>query len=125
VDVTIEMVDPYAGSDIRLHCVVTESDIQEYWQGQSHVSFVQRLMLPTHNGTPLDFSGGDIIEQSYSFSLDPSWNAEHCEIVIFLQEHGSKQVLNAGKKDMMEFGNLNDYDASMVSVTNLPVKTCA
>ena len=33
VDVTIEMVDPVTPSDLRLHCVITESDIQENWQG--------------------------------------------------------------------------------------------
>jgi len=125
VDVTIEMVDAYAGSDIRLHCVVTESEIQEYWQGQSELNFVQRLMLPTHSGIQLDFSGGDVIEQNYTFTLDPSWVAEHCEIVVFLQENGSKEILNASKKEMMEFGNVNDYDASLSQLSNIPEKSCA
>ncbi|MEN8225325.1 MAG: T9SS type A sorting domain-containing protein [Bacteroidota bacterium] len=125
VDVTIEMVDPYAGSDIRLHCAITESEIPDYWQGQSELNFVQRLMLPTHTGIQLDFSGGDIIEQSYSFSLDPSWVAEHCELVIFLQENGTKQILNGSKRELIEFGNVNDYDASLSQVSNLPEKSCA
>ncbi len=125
VDVIIEMVDPYAGSDIRLHCVVTESEIPEFWQGQSILNFVQRLMLPNHNGIQLDFSGGDVIEQNYNFSLDPSWVTEHCEIVIFLQEYGSKQILNAGKKELIEMGNVNDYDASLSQLSNLPEKSCS
>ncbi len=125
VDVTIEMVDPYAGSNVRLHCVVTESEIQDYWQGQTHLNFVQRMMVPSSSGISLDFSGGNTIEHNYSFSLDPSWVTEHCELVIFLQDNDTKQILNASKKDMMEFGNVNDYDVSMISMSNIPEATCA
>jgi hypothetical protein len=125
IDVTIEMVDPYSGSDIRLHCVITESDIQQYWQGQDHLNYVERMMLPTHSGIQLDFSGGNIIEQNYSFALDPSWNAEHCEIVIFLQENGSKVILQGSLRELIDMGNVNNYDASLSQLSNLPVKTCA
>lgn len=125
VNVTIEMVEAYSGSDIRLHCAVTESEIPEYWQGQSELNFVQRMMLPTHNGIHLDFSGGNIIEQNYSFSLEPGWVAEHCEIVIFLQEHGNKTILNGSKRELIEMGSVNNYDASISNLTNLPEKSCA
>lgn len=124
VNVTVEMVDPYTGSDIRLHCVVTESDIQENWQGQSHLNFVQRMMIPDHNGIPLDFSSGNVIQQNLTFGIDPEWLPENCEFVIFLQEHGTKQVLNATKRDLMEFENVNDFDASLTQVTNIPEKSC-
>ena len=125
VDVTIEMVDPYAGSDIRLHCVVTESEIPEYWQGQSELNFVQRLMLPSYTGIQLDFSAGNVIEQNYSFSLDPSWVAQHCEMVIFLQENASKVILNGSKQSLIDMGNVNDNDASLSQLTNLPEKSCS
>ncbi len=125
VDVTIEMVDPYSGSDIRLHCAITESEIPEYWQGQSELNFVQRMMLPTHNGIQLDFSGGNIINQNYVFSLDPSWVTEHCEMVIFLQENGSKQILQGSKRELIEMGNVNDYDASLSQLSNLPENVCS
>jgi hypothetical protein len=125
IDVTVEMVDPYAGSNIRLHCVVTESEIVESWQGQSHLNFVQRMMVPTSNGISLDFSGGNTIVENYSFSLDPSWVTEHCELVIFLQDNTTKEVLNASKKDMMEFENLTDYDVTMISMSNIPEASCA
>ncbi len=124
VDVTIEMVDNYTSNDIRLHCVVTESEIPEYWQGQSHLNFVNRMMLPNYSGIQLDFSGGDVIEQNYSFTLDPSWVGEHCELVIFLQDNTNKTILNASKRELIEFGNVNDYDASLSQVGNLPNESC-
>ncbi|NQU31663.1 MAG: Omp28-related outer membrane protein [Bacteroidetes bacterium] len=124
VDVTIEMVDPYAGSDIRLHCAITESDIEQNWQGMSHLNFVQRMMVPDHNGIPLDFSAGNVIVQNLSFGIETDWLPENCEFVIFLQEHGTKEVLNATKRDLMEFSNINDYDASLSKVSNIPEKSC-
>ncbi|HSG67230.1 MAG TPA: T9SS type A sorting domain-containing protein, partial [Bacteroidales bacterium] len=124
VDVTIEMVDAYSGSDIRLHCVVTESEIPEFWQGQDHLNFVNRMMLPNYSGIVLDFTGGDIIEQNYTFTLDPSWVAEHCELVIFLQDNSTKTILNGSKRELIEFGNVNDYDASLSQVSNLPEHSC-
>lgn len=124
VDVTIEMVDNYTG-DVHLRCAVTESEIPEYWQGQSHLNFVQRLMLPTHTGIDLDFSGGNVIQQNYTFTLDPSWVAEHCEIVIFLQDDGTKEILNGSKRELIEFGNVNDYDVSLSQLSNLPEASCA
>ncbi len=124
VDVTIEMVDPYSGSDIRLHCVVTESEIQQNWQGQTELNFVQRMMIPSHSGIQLDFSNTSIIEQNYSFSIDPSWVAEHCEIVVFLQENGTKQILNGSKQAMIDMGNVNENDASISQLSNLPEHSC-
>ncbi len=124
VDVTIEMVDPYVGSDIRLHCAITESHIEQSWQGQTHLNFVQRMMVPDHNGIPLDFSSGNIIEQNLSFIIEPTWLPENCEFVVFLQEHGTKEVLNSTKRDLIEFSNVNDFDASLSNVSNIPEKSC-
>lgn len=124
VDVTIEMVDPYVGSDIRLHCAITESNIEQNWQGMSHLNFVQRMMVPDHNGIPLDFSSGNVIQQNLSFGIETEWLPENCEFVIFLQEHGTKEVLNATKRDLMEFSNINDYDASLSKLSNIPEKSC-
>lgn len=125
VNVAIEMVEPYSGNDIRVHCAITESHIEESWQGQSELNFVQRMMIPSYNGISHDFSANSLFEHTYSFSLDPSWVTEHCEIVIFLQEYQSKTILNGGKRELMEMGNINDYDASISNLTNLPEKTCA
>lgn len=124
VTVTTEMVDPYAGSDIRLHCVVTESNIEETWQGQDHLNFVNRLMVPSYAGTQLDFTSGNTVETTFNFELDPSWVPENCELVIFLQDNTNKTVLNASKRNLMEFENVNDYDAFLTNLTNIPEESC-
>lgn len=124
ITVTTEMVDPYSGGDIRLHCVVTESNIEETWQGQDHLNFVNRLMVPSYAGTQLDFSGQNVIETVFNFELDPTWVPENCELVIFLQDNSNKTVLNASKRNMMEFENTNDYDAFLTNLTNVPNESC-
>jgi len=125
VDVTIEMVDPYTGSDLRLFCAVTESEIPHSWYGMSHLNLVNRMMIPSANGIPLDFSGGNTMHHNYNFSLDPSWDAQHCELVIFIQDYTNKEVHNASKREMLEFGNVNDNDISMTDMSNLPDEICA
>jgi len=45
INITIEKVAS-AGSNIVLHAVVTESEIEENWLGQTHLNFVERLMAP-------------------------------------------------------------------------------
>jgi len=124
VDITIDMVDSYSG-DIRLFAVVTESEIQESWQGMTHLNFVNQLTVTPNTGLSLDFSGGNIVEENFTFSLDPSWNPEHCELVVFVQNYTTKEVLNASKRNLMEFDNTTDYDASVTNVSNLPEVSCA
>lgn len=124
VDVTIEKVAAYT-DDVRLFLVVTESHIEESWQGQDHLNFVNRLTVTPNTGLTLDFSGGNTVTESFSFSLDPSWVAENCELVVFVQNYATKEVQNTIKRDLLEFDNLTDYDVTMRTASNLPEATCA
>jgi len=124
IDVTIEKVATYA-DDVRLFLVVTESEIEESWQGMDHLNFLNRLTVTPNSGMTLDFSGGNTVTENFTFSLDPSWVAEHCELVVFVQNYSTKEVQNAIKRNLLEFENLTDYDATMTSVSNLPEASCA
>ena len=125
VDVTIEMVDTYTADDIRLFCTVTESEIQQTWWGMTHLNFVNRVNIPSPNGLQLDFSDGNTIQQNFYFSLDPEWDTEHCELVVFLQNYTTREVLNASKISLMDFGGIKDHDLSVTRVSNLPEELCA
>jgi hypothetical protein len=54
VSVDVSKVGDYS-NDVVLHVFITESGIQQNWQGQTHLEFVNRLMVPNQNGTALDF----------------------------------------------------------------------
>ena len=73
--------------------MLTESDIAYSWQGMTECNFVERLMVPDHFGTSLDFSGGDEITLYLQFTKDASWVTDHCELVAFVQDEDSKEIM--------------------------------
>ena len=111
--VDISKVGDYS-NDVVLHLFVTESGIQENWQGQTHLNFINRLMVPNQNGTPLDFSNGNDIVQELNFDLNSSWNRDECEIVVAIQNVASKEIFNGAKASMLQA--TYDYDATIASV---------
>ncbi|HAL64988.1 MAG: Uncharacterized protein XD81_0007 [Bacteroidetes bacterium 38_7] len=95
--ITITKVAPNTATGLKLHFFVTQSHISYNWQGQNHVNFVNRLMVPDQNGTAIDFSGGDVVTVTLNFSLDPTWPVEDIEFVAGIQAQ-NKEFLQGIKK---------------------------
>jgi hypothetical protein len=85
------------------------------WQGQDHVNFVSRTMSPDQNGTLLDFSSGDVQDINLNFTMDPSWVADNCELVAFIQNNDDKEILQGTK---LTLTNLNPLPVEMTSFTS-------
>jgi len=93
-------LDQYANmiyQNLVLHFVLTESEIMVNWQGQNHLNFVTRLMAPDENGTPLNLNGRTEHIIPLNFNLNTSWNGAHCELVAFIQDLDTKEVIQANK----------------------------
>ena len=88
---------PVDWDNLVAHVVLTESHIPFNWQGQTEVSFVERLMMPDENGTSVDLMNNDNINVNVNFSLDPSWVIEECELVAFVQNLDNKEILQGSK----------------------------
>jgi hypothetical protein len=123
IEVTVEKVGSGGINNPRLQVAVTETDIPEFWGGLSEVNWVERLMVPNQNGTTLDFSGSITEEISLSFSVDPSWVFEKCAIVVFLQNHTSKEILQGTEYMLSAFETSNTNDAALLSAA-APVSVC-
>ena len=83
-------------NQLFFHFVVTQSHIQQAWQGQTQLNFVTRLMIPDQNGTALDFStGGDVKNVHIVANIDPLWPLGDIEFVGFVQDNTNKKILNA------------------------------
>lgn len=104
ITVTVEKTEPDTNTNLRLHCVLTESNIQQNWQGQTHLNFVTRLMAPDQNGTVIEFGTQNVVSVPLSFTLNPNWVAGNCEVVIFLQNNSTKEILQGTKYSLAELG---------------------
>jgi PKD repeat protein len=117
IQVSVDKLSAITATDLRLHLVLTESDIAENWQGcMTEVNFVNRLMVPSVNGTSFSFSSGDNFSTSLTFDVDPTWVASNCELVAFVQNYSSKEIYNGVKSSLNSLPSalfsLNDYTGS-------------
>lgn len=78
-----------------LHLVLTESHIPESWYGGEEIHYVARLMMPDQYGTPLisDKDTKGIID--FEFLLEEGWVKDYCELVAFVQDTVTMEVLQA------------------------------
>ncbi|PKP23875.1 MAG: hypothetical protein CVU06_06025 [Bacteroidetes bacterium HGW-Bacteroidetes-22] len=97
VTLNISKVAAYAGTNLVVHLVLTESEISQSWQGMTELNFVERLMVPDHNGTPLTFTSGDFQFINFTVTKDPAWVAANCELVAFIQDNTTKEILQGNK----------------------------
>ena len=124
ITVTANKVASTSGTNMVLHFVLTESHIQEYWQGMDELNFVERLMRPNQNGTTLDFTGSNTQEVNISFTMNQDWDPAHCEVVAFIQDINTKEALQGTKMALSEFPTGNSYDAGITGIYQVPVLLC-
>jgi len=103
------MVDTYAGTNLVLQVALTESNIPYSWYGLTEVDHTCRLMVPDANGTSLDFSTQTEHIIPLQFTMDPTWVDNNCELVIFIQDNTSNDILQG---DYVEIPNLQPYQAT-------------
>jgi hypothetical protein len=123
--ITLEKVATNSSANLRLHTVVTESHIEQFWQGMDELNYVCRLMAPNQNGTTVSFAGGDTQEYDIAFTVDPSWVLEECEVVVFLQDNNTREIFQATKLPLLDFQPVYQYDAAVKQVISLPVASCS
>ncbi len=119
VDVTVMKYAPVLGSNFVLQFVVTESDIAYNWQGQSKLDFVERLMLPDQNGTPIDIANNNTLNLSYDFDIGEDWNPDNLEVIAFVQNLDTKEIIN-GHKEMLQYVGVVENSNSDINLTTYP-----
>jgi len=124
VTVTASKVAAYTGTNIVAHLALTQSNIIYSWQGQSHLNFVNRLMVPSASGTPLDFSSQSTQMINLNFTKETSWPLADCELVVFIQDNSSKEVLQCIKVALPDLAPPLGYDAALTKISGVPVLSC-
>ena len=101
---------------LRLRFAITESHIELDWKNLTEMNFVNRIMIPDHDG--LNISNLDLKEETdldFSFTFNNSWNDQNCELVAFVQDdQAPKKVLQTFKVSLNELSPapiVADFDA--------------
>lgn len=97
VSVTVSKPEADTNTNVKLHAVLTESDIPCIWFNQTTVENVNRLMIPDQNGTLVTLGTGETTTVNLNFTPNATWNIANCEMVFFLQNMTSKEILQGVK----------------------------
>jgi len=100
-EITVTEGSEYFPDNLVLITALTESNIAEYWQGQTKVNFACRALYPDSTGTSLDFSTSNTQKVTLNFTVDDSWVPENCELVAFVQYNTTKEVVQAVKSEII------------------------
>ncbi|MFO8144207.1 MAG: Omp28-related outer membrane protein [Candidatus Syntrophosphaera sp.] len=100
VMVTVTKPEADTNTNVKLHAVLTESNIPFTWFNQTTVENVNRLMIPDQNGTAITLGTGESTSVNLTFTPNASWNLANCEMVFFLQNMTSKEILQGVKYDL-------------------------
>lgn len=111
INAVVSKPEADTNTNVVLHCVITESEIQTSWQGQDHLNFVNRLMLPNQTGTPVNLGTGEQQTFTLNGTFNTDWDMNNCELVLFVQNSSTKEVLQGYKYSLP--GLLGVYPASV------------
>lgn len=122
-DVTLQKVGPGTYSNLVFQLFLTESNIQWNWMGMTELNWVTRDIIPTQNGTPVDFTNASTVSLKLNFTMNPAWVKNNCTLVGFIQNNTTKEVLQANLLSMNI--PLYNLDAELFKVMNLQDQLCS
>ncbi|MEI6059486.1 MAG: T9SS type A sorting domain-containing protein [Bacteroidota bacterium] len=102
-DFTITKVSTLPNNQLVFQFTATQSEIQQAWQGQTQLNFVNRLMIPDASGTVLDFTSTDVQTVNIVANIDPMWPMQNMEFVAFVQDNATKAIQNTVRPVMSDF----------------------
>jgi hypothetical protein len=80
---------------LALRVVVSERDVKYRGYFATHYDFVARLLL---DDEPLGFAAvGDSMSVHRQFEVDPSWELENVDVIAFVQDTGTMEVIQSGR----------------------------
>jgi hypothetical protein len=95
VRVLAEATDFLSFSSLRIFVVVTEDSILFSAPNGTQVHHqTMRDMIPGSTGDPVSLvSPGDTLVREYNFTIGGAWNEDHCNVVVFMQDYSTKEIL--------------------------------
>lgn len=78
---------------LRIYMILIDTPYS--WQGQSHLYWVTRDMLPNQTGTYYSLAPGSSIDHSENFTVPSSDNEHKIAFIVFFQNDNTKEVIGA------------------------------
>jgi hypothetical protein len=96
--ITVKGISSAQYSDLRLHTVITESEIN-YNDGNSEFVHhdVMRTMLPDAYGENILLGNSEEKTFTRSITIESKWKKDNLKAVVFIQSNGSKKILQAAR----------------------------
>jgi hypothetical protein len=106
VRVLVEATDFLSYSDLRVFVVITESGIfYNAPNGTNIHDQTMRDMIPGSSGDPVSLmSPGDTLLREYNFIVDAAWDEGNCDVVVFVQDYATKEILQAASQNILLLG---------------------
>lgn len=118
---TISKYGPVANTNLIAHFAVTESNIPENWFIMDELDYVERLMLPSAEGTQIDLINNDEVTLEYEFEMGAGWVYENIEVVSFIQDGDTREILNGSNIPLATLVGVNEKSlAGDLYVRNFP-----
>ena len=98
VNVTVTKAEADTNSMVVLHASVTESNVYgQAWGSYMYLPYINRLMVPSASGTSVSLATGQQTVIPLSFTLNTAYAPHNCEIVLWLQNVRTKEILQCDK----------------------------
>ncbi|MEI6900071.1 MAG: T9SS type A sorting domain-containing protein, partial [Bacteroidota bacterium] len=101
--IDIASLSPIRNNNLKLHVVLTESHIPESWQDQDTLNLVERMMYADSSGSSVDLSNKSA-SVNVNLAVSSLWERKNLELVVFLQDMTTLEILNGDKKGVAILG---------------------
>ncbi len=118
INVDVEKLGAQSTGVLRV--VLTETNIDQIWQGEEHLYDVCRKMLPDHNGTSLDINTSESF--SFDVTMDPAWERDYCKIIAYVQNNATRfepqEIFGAAMISFADNDQQNDVAIEDITMLN-------
>lgn len=122
LDVEIECAGGLLPGNYKIFIAVVENKLDfNAPNGETHFNHTLRKYYPSADGTAITLKKGEKVSKNFSLELKDKWVLENCEVIVFVQNMTTKEVLQAAK--MSEFTSVeskNDVPTEYQLSQNYP-----